>query len=222
MLSSSNSGRFQRPPLRRGLRPSELLKGHFTALANRIRDWAGERAEPVAVGVGGIRRGSGASTVALNLAAALARVTARPAGIVETDFGNPVLTAGGRRFCGLSEVLRGECSADSCFQELPSDRVVVLGPGRQPAGQAFELNFDLVRPMLLESFSHCSFVLFDLPPLGGPLGGFPLLGQLAGVLAVLDSTGVGQQEAQRLRRELERYRVDLTGIVLNKMEPGRS
>lgn len=220
MSARTDSDRFQTPPLRRRIRPSTKLLAHFSSLACQVRDWADTLAGsgPVAIGVGGTSRGCGTSTVALNLACGLSRLTARTTGLIEAEWGRPTWTATGRRYAGLSEILAGECAPEQCWREVKPQNLLLVGPGQVPANRSFELNFEALRPLLLEHFQHCPFVVFDLALLQEPSANFSLLRQLHGLLVVVDEAGIDEKGGQRLRETLDRQKTPLLGLVLNKSD----
>jgi Mrp family chromosome partitioning ATPase len=180
MNSPIEMPRVQPPPLRRSIRPSERLLGHFASLAAQVDDWAATAGRPPALGVAGLHRGAGASTVAFNLAAALARRSSAPVALVEADFGFPVLTMPGRRFAGLSEILSGACRIEQCLQPANVANLEVLAPGGIAPDRAYDLDFELLRPLIAEGFSRHALVIFDLPPLATPSPAWPMLRALSG------------------------------------------
>jgi MinD-like ATPase involved in chromosome partitioning or flagellar assembly len=223
MNSPMDMRRVQPPPLRRAIRPSERLHGHFADLVLQLEDWVSSAGRPPALGVAGLRRGAGVSTVAFNLAAAFARKSSAPVALVEADFGRPLLTMPGRRFAGLSDILSGGCRLEQCLQPAQVANLEVLAPGSATAEQAFGLDFELLRPLVAEGFAQHALVVVDLPPLAKPSPAWSLLRGLTGVLLVLDEDGLEPAEGVALRRELERTGASLVGLVMNKMEsaPGK-
>ncbi len=221
MNSRIEMPRVQPPPLRRAIRPSERLLGHFAGLAAQVDAWATSAGRPAALGVAGLHRGAGASTVAFNLAAALARKSAAPVALVEADFGFPVLTMPGRRFAGLSEILSGAGRIEQVLQPANVANLEVLAPGGIAPERAYDLDFDLLRPLIAEGFSRHALVIFDLPSLETPSPAWPMLRALGGVLLVLDGEGLDAADCGALRRELDRTGAGLVGLVLNKMESAR-
>lgn len=213
--------RVQPPPLRRAIRPSQRLLGHFASLAAQVDDWVATAGRPAALGVAGLHRGAGASTVAFNLAAALARRSAAPVALVEADFGRPLLTMPGRRYAGLSDVLKGACRVDQCLQPSNIANLELLSPGGIAPDRAFDLDFELLRPLIAEGFPRHASVIFDLPPLATPSPSWAMLRALGGVLLVLDEAGLETVDCGALRRELDRTGSGLVGLVMNKMESAR-
>ena len=110
--------------------PLQHGPGGFGYLAARLSNLLGFRRRNVTLMVTSPRRGAGATTVATNLAVALAEV-GRDVVLVSGNPRRPDLhrVLGLDRAPGVSEVLRGECSLASAvqFTSLPTLRVLTAG-----------------------------------------------------------------------------------------------
>lgn len=172
------------------------------------------------VGVTAPLRGCGASTVAANLALALAR---RPSGrtvLMDMDLRQPAqagifgLTQAG----ALREVLTGMQPVESHFGRI--GRTLALGLNQRAENDAAEL---LQEPgtvasidLLLEDFSP-DVALFDLPPLLETDDVQAFLPQLDGLLLVIDgtrNTAAQVRDCERLLKD----QTEIIGVVLNRAE----
>lgn len=219
MQIQSMSGNQPSRTVRSELRPSQALRQHFLGLSRRVCEWAQNRPRPVCLGILGQRRRIGTSTVAFNLADALAAGTAADVLLVEAHFGFPYAT-GRQAALGFSELLTAERELDSCRLETSRSNLWILPAGLVPAHRALELPLESLNALRNEPLSPFEFVVFDLPPIGRLNASRPLASQMDGLIVVSDSRGPNHQDLGWFRRDLAGTAVEFLGAVKNRPRSG--
>lgn len=170
----------------------------------------------------GARPGDGSSTVASNLAIALAQ-TGRKVVLVDADLRRPMLHMlfGANPAAGVSSVLSGHFSLDAAVQPTEQDGLYVL-----PAGPEVKLASELLSGaamgrLLVDLKSRFDMVVVDAPSPIVFADALVLGSQLDVALIVAKAGHTPRGVEQQARRQLERTKVDLLGVVINQVEPGR-
>jgi capsular exopolysaccharide synthesis family protein len=161
----------------------------------------------------------GKTTVALNLAMAIAMDASHSALLVDFDLRKPSVAKrlGIEVQMGVEDVLAGSASVDQAFVRLAGyERLMVL-PAAAPVMHSSELiSGPSARKLVTELKSRYAdrIVIFDLPPL---LGADDALAFLPNVDAVLLVVAEGKTKAEHLQRALELMKdKPIVGTVLNR------
>ena len=164
--------------------------------------------------------GEGKTTIAANLAAALAQV-GRSVILISADLRFPRAHAffGVPNDHGLGQVLRGnvplsEALADT---ELPDLRVLPSGPATEVDEPVELLQSDRMREVL-ERCREADFVLIDGPPILAMADSLVLAGLVDGVLLVIDARNATRSGVAEPRHQIEQVGGRIVGGVLNRVE----
>ncbi|MBI4559339.1 MAG: AAA family ATPase [Candidatus Hydrogenedentes bacterium] len=167
-------------------------------------------------------RGDGKTSVACNLAVALARANRRVL-LLDISARHPSIegTFGLEPGPGLSEALSGQYDSNNLIRATEFPNLAILGPGLQSDDMIGKLASREIVAFLEraeESFEH---IIIDTPP-ALLMSDTKLLGPIVdGVIVV---AGVGVSTIGMLRRclqDLQQIGANVTGIVLNGLRPTR-
>lgn len=201
--------------LRAALHPSEALKPRFTALAMLVREWAGGSSAPVSLGVVGVKRGVGASTVAYNLAHALASgLEPEKVALVDVRFESPFVFK--QAAVGLAEVLLEQVELADCLVRTRSTQPCLLAAGKHTPEEALHLPWERLSTKFQVDSTPFEFIVFDLPPLDCGRLSQLISSQLAGLLVVSEPDTAGEGQLALFRHQLQNFPVEILGRVVNK------
>ena len=201
--------------IRAALRPSEALQARFGALAMQVREWAAAFSAPVSIGITGVKSGVGTSTVAYNLAHALSSGLApEKVLLIEGSFGTPFVFK--ELTTGLAEVLQGQADFDDCVLRTLPEQPCLLACGKTTLRGASELPWGRLDTVLQVQASRFEFVIFDLPPIAPDGLCQEISSQLTGLLVVNEPNDLGNEQLERMRRQLQKTPVEFLGRVVNK------
>lgn len=162
--------------------------------------------------------GEGKSTVAANLAVAIAS-TGRPTILVDADLRRPMITEvfglpGG---AGLTDVLSHQVTLDDVLQMYgPVPDLAILAAGRIPPNPS-ELLGSQAMLTLLEDMSRDAYVLIDAPPLLPVTDAAVLSNLVDGVLVVVKAESTSTDEAAKSLSNLDKVGAHILGFVLNQV-----
>jgi capsular exopolysaccharide synthesis family protein len=203
---------------RSGARRAHELTACYTTLASRLM--ARRNGSPVAgqaIGVTSCLRSEGVTTVAANLAVALASVGAQQTLVLDGNMDDPavatVFQVSGSP--GLAELLRGVDDADRCIQPSSIGRLSVLAAGAAD-DEAAVFNPQAAKELLCRLRRQFDFIVADLPPVNEPSTCLALAGMFDGVLLVVEAERVGCEAALRAKQQLALAKAPLWGAVFNK------
>jgi Mrp family chromosome partitioning ATPase len=181
-------------------------------LAQRVRG------EPSLVVFTGLERGAGASTLAAEVAWAMARSYPDPLLLVDANFRDPILAArlGTRQSPGLSDLVRGGTGLDGVIQEIVPGSLFFLPAGVVTEDQgglmATAACVEIFRSLRL----HFRWVIADLPPVGRHVDGI-VLGTIAQyVVLVLEKSRHRRSELAELHRMLSAVGISRAGVCLTE------
>jgi Mrp family chromosome partitioning ATPase len=202
-----------------------VLAPRFAALWQSVREACD--ATPLTIGVTACQRGSGATTVALNLAVTAARASWSRVALVEANFAAPILarTLGLAPAPGLADAVARRVSLSDCVQDTPIENLLLVAAGHvEPhAGPALGgFLTGALTNILAELARDCAVVVCDLPAASDASDALQWAARLDGTLLVVES---GQQAAPlacQARQRLARSGARLLGAVLNKCPPPES
>lgn len=218
----SKSAQRTRDARRLGIQPSNQLRSHFLALARRVRTWETHREDlavvrPVSIGVTSLEKGAGRSTVAFNLAHALATIDEEPSLLIEADGGRHSLSRRvARSKAGLVQWLQDDADPRDCLVELPVEGVWVMGPGSTDPRDLLELPFHGLATRIQDQLDQFSHVVWDLPVAEDLTACFSICPELDGVVLVVPADGIDPKAVQRFQRQLADCETDLVGMVINQ------
>lgn len=199
---------------------SDRLRVHYLSLARRVAGLQRPGGDDggTATGVATVEPRSGASTVALNLAAALTAVMPGNVLLIDASFRQ----SGSRQRVprsgiGLGEVLLGKQTPASCILETSIERLYLLPCGRVEPREIPGLPFENARNLHAELGDRFSWFVYDLPVATDVTHCFPLVQQLDAALLVVDGNKINEEKIHRAARRLEEGGTPLIGLVLNKV-----
>ncbi len=199
------------------LKPSERLRTYFVSLARQLLAWQAQADDRMSVGVSSVDAGVGKSTVAFNLAAALAGLGPGKILLVETDFGHSYI---GRRIAapanGLGEIVSGQVAPQDCIHPTTVERLYVIGCGRINARQGLELPYGAISKLNQDMSEDFSMIVYDLPVAATTTHCLPIAHQLDGSLIACDAEDVHQEKIEQIRRRMDQFGSQIIGLILNK------
>lgn len=201
-----------------GVTPSQHLRRHFIALARRIKHWSSPVQRPVKIGVTSIDRGVGKSTIAFNLAAALARIEADRVLLAEADFGKHFISRklGSGGSPGLSEIISAAVEPSECVLATPINGLSVLGSGHISEQESVEMPFDRLGTILEEDFSQFGYLVFDLPVANDLTSCYSLLPHIDGVMIAVEADKIDRKQIARSKNRIAQSGADLVGLIINR------
>jgi len=160
----------------------------------------------------------GKSTVAANLAAALAETGARVL-LVDADLRRPAVADLLRieGAAGLTDVLIGRASVADVVQEWGSRGLRVLASGRIPPNPAELLGSPAMRSLLEELRSDHDYVIIDTAPLLPVADAAILSRSVDGTLVLANVTRVRRWQLAESLQTLEQVNGRVLGLVMNQV-----
>jgi Mrp family chromosome partitioning ATPase len=201
------------------VRSSDRLRVHFLTLARRIAGWnVSDRGRgSLALGVTGVEPRSGCTTVAFNLAAALAAAGDGNVLFVECSFGRPNI---GRRITrpasGLSDILEGTEAPVTCIHQTSIERLYFLGCGRCRLHDSVNLPFNMLHNLNMDLADSFEYIVYDLPAANITSTCFAIVPYLDAIVAVADANDVREDIVNAATRRCSELGTPVIGIVLNK------
>lgn len=161
-------------------------------------------------------RGDGKSTIAFNLAKAMATLEARIL-LIDADMRRPSLheKAGCDNNTGLSEILDGTQSLSDAVHEIaPNLDLLASGTGAQnPVSLLQAQKFD---ELLAQAAERYAMVIVDTPALGVVTDGLVVSARVDGTVIVLAENTTDESEAQRIIAQFSALGINnVLGVVLN-------
>ncbi|TQS92789.1 polysaccharide biosynthesis tyrosine autokinase [Arthrobacter sp. TS-15] len=165
--------------------------------------------------------GEGKSTTAVNLAIAMAQ-SGQSVCLIDADLRRPMVGdyLNLDQNVGLTTVLIGAADINDVLQPWGDDRLFVMTSGRIPPNPSEILGSDEMKTLVarLEQVFDC--IIIDAPPLLPVTDAAVLSQHVGGVVVVVGSQKVRQQELVRALESLEMVDAKLLGVVLNRL-PGK-
>ncbi len=169
--------------------------------------------------VTGVRHQVGTTTVLSNLAVSLALIGRRVLA-VDTNLRRPGVHRlfGLRNAAGFTSPFLEGSDVGAAIQATRIDNLRVLTAGPGAANPAELLSFSAAAGILGQLRDQADYVLLDSPPILGSADARTLAHRCDGVLLVTDAGRTSTADLQRATRVLQRARVPLVGIVLNRAQ----
>ena len=202
------------PALQRAaLGTGHALAEEFRFLAAKVAGLAGSRF--TTIGVVSAGPGEGKTTVALGLAAALARADANRVLLLEADLRQPAVERylGLPRSAGVSEWLTGRAKAASVRVVNPPG-FAVISAGREKLARPELLGSDRMGSLIGACQLSFGFIVVDCPPLSPVADTVALQDLLDGFLLVVRARHTPRDAVARAVSRLKDGRIQ--GIVLNE------
>jgi tyrosine-protein kinase Etk/Wzc len=171
------------------------------------------------LGVTSAHPGEGKSVTSANLAIAVALQGKRVV-LMDADLRRPTVHRmfGLEAEPGLTSVLAGECSIEEALHATAIEGLHVLASGPLPPNPPELLNSNAMIELLEELKGHAEIVIIDTPP-AIPVTDAQVLGtHLDGMILVVEAGQARKAGVKHARDLLDRTRVRILGVVLNKID----
>jgi capsular exopolysaccharide synthesis family protein len=202
--------------------PAEL-SGCYGALARQVRSRRNGSPEGgQLIGVTSCRRREGVSTVAANLAIAVARSGLEPTLLIDANTDHPAIAAlfQLRNAPGLAELAGQDADVGQCIRPSPTDGLSIL-PAGDAKGVAGAPDARAFAQLLRELRRNYEFIAVDLPPANELSACLALAGTLDGVVLVVEAERVRSEAVLRAKQQLVHVDANLVGVVFNKRKQRR-
>ncbi|MDQ0212051.1 polysaccharide biosynthesis tyrosine autokinase [Arthrobacter bambusae] len=162
--------------------------------------------------------GEGKSTTATNLAIALAQA-GQTVCLVDADLRRPMVNdyLGLERNAGLTTALLGTADVGELLQPWGDDRLYVLTSGQIPPNPSELLGSEGMRRLIERLEQAFDTVVIDAPPLLPVTDAAVLSQHVGGVVVVVGSHKLKQQDLAKSLNALSMVGADLLGVVLNRL-----
>lgn len=178
--------------------------------------------KPASILVTSAEPGAGKSTVAANLAVALAQAGHRVV-VMDMDVRRPrvhsILNLPLER--GMSEVLRGECSLDEAVKDTPLPKLNVLTAGRTAFVPAEWMTPAELGPLVRAASSGCDYLIIDAPALLSVADPAVLATVVDSVILVAALRHTERRHLRLAVQSLGEVSARVSGIVVNKAPQSR-
>lgn len=164
-------------------------------------------------------RGEGKTTVATNLAIALARNKQRRILLVDADLRRPQIHTlfGFSRRNGFAEILRGDLKVRAAYKSTRVDNLMVITGGRSNRSPSKLFEARKTAEILRELKADFDIVVFDFPPTI-PVSDPEMVGkEMDGILFVFLSGKTPREVGQRGVSILKSAEANILGVVINDL-----
>jgi capsular exopolysaccharide synthesis family protein len=195
---------------------ANALTSHFAPLARKLCD---DLAAVYSIGITSNDRSAGTTTVATQLAMAIAQVSGRSTLLVDANFAQPALA---QQFAlqqqpGLLDWLSGEVELDDCLHAAVEQRLTILPAGQlQVSSEKFDdVQMQRLLTTLRAQFDH---IVVDMPIANELSSTLLLARQLDQILMVVEA---GRSQADDIANSLACLRTGeahVAGVIFNKFE----
>ena len=164
------------------------------------------------------RKGEGKSTTLMNLACAIAAAGKRVI-VVDSDLRNPTLPRilGLNYKDGLTSVMAGETTLDEALKETDHPGLQILPGGPTPPNPAELLHSRAMKDIIKQLEERADLVIFDTPPILLVADAMLLGGEVNAAIMVAESGGVSRKAVLQVKESLEKSKVRILGVILNKV-----
>lgn len=162
--------------------------------------------------------GEGKSTTATNLAIALAQA-GQSVCLVDADLRRPMISEylGLDRSAGLTTALIGRADVNDLLQPWGDDHLYVLASGQIPPNPSELLGSTEMKDLILRLEQVFDTVVIDAPPLLPVTDAAVLSQHVGGVVVVVGSQKLRQQDLEKSIGALEMVGSNILGVVLNRL-----
>ena len=161
------------------------------------------------------RHGEGATTVAVGLAAALAKERETRVLLIEGNVRMPSLSrllpnsANG----GLSEFLSGKATAEEIIARVEALNLSIIVAGNATRGP---LQLEQTATLLARLRPQFDFIVIDAPPVNRYADTSIMAPKVDGVILVVEADRTPVTEAEMAKRQLDKIDARILGVVLNR------
>ncbi|QDG89411.1 polysaccharide biosynthesis tyrosine autokinase [Pseudarthrobacter sp. NIBRBAC000502770] len=162
--------------------------------------------------------GEGKSTTATNLAIALAQA-GKSVCLIDADLRRPMVHEylGLDRNAGLTTALVGAADVNDLLQPWGEDNLHVLTSGQIPPNPSELLGSDDMRNLIESLEEAFDSIVIDAPPLLPVTDAAVLSRHVGGVVLVIGSQKISQQDLEKSLSALDLVGANLLGVVLNRL-----
>lgn len=162
--------------------------------------------------------GEGKSTTATNLAIAIAQ-SGQSVCLIDADLRRPMVNEylGLDRNVGLTTALVGDVSVNDVLQSWGEDDLFILTSGRIPPNPSELLGSATMNDIIKQLEMTFDTVIVDAPPLLPVTDAAVLSQHVGGVLIVVGTQKVKQQDLEKSLTALEMVEAEVLGVVLNRL-----
>lgn len=201
-------------PLARQVAEHPLGQSYGTLLHSLLDGRADKPQQCSAVGITSVRRGGGATTVALNLAW---RAASEGVNVLVVDLDTVARTSsrrlnGRKSNPGFFDFLQSRNDLDECLQETDDEHLHFLNSG---SGNGV-VSPDMARHVLGELTRRYDLVLFDLPPVLEPGPWQEFAPYLDAALLVLEAGREDRRQVLEAKRRSVEIGFEISGAIWNK------
>ena len=167
----------------------------------------------------GAEEGEGTTTVAMNLAALMAREEEVPTLLVEANCSSPTLFRhdGGHPKEGLYELLMEQGPLQNYVAQTSIPRLLVMEAGRPTGGTKGAFTSSKIENAIAECKSQYPIIVFDAAPVNTNTESLELAKHVDGVVIVVKSEAL-LESVQHTKEALERVRARILGVVFNRQK----
>lgn len=162
--------------------------------------------------------GEGKSTTATNLAIALAQA-GQSVCLIDADLRRPMINEylGLDRSAGLTTALLGHADINDLLQPWGDDRLYVLTSGQVPPNPSELLGSAEMKDLIVRLEQTFDTVVIDAPPLLPVTDAAVLSQHVGGVVMVVGSKKLRQQDLKKSFDALEMVGSNILGVILNRL-----
>ncbi len=198
------------------LRPSSILAEAYRGVRTQLYFSTQGRGHQV-IQVTSPNPGDGKSTLAANLAAAIAQ-SGKSCVLIDCDFRKPrihKLFHMDKPENGLAKVVNGEILLSSAVRRSPIPNLDLMPCGPRPANPAELLTSPKFVEVLDELKTRYEFVIIDTPPMLAVSDPAAVAPRVDGVLLVFRMSKKARPAAERAREQLAALGANVLGVVVN-------
>lgn len=195
------------------------LDKHYEQILSQLRCLESDKSDaPRGVGVMGLERGDGATSIAANLAIVAAEAGTGSVLLIDANPLHPSLHKifGVTAEPGFQDVVAGKADPIECVHATRFEGLSIMPYGVTRKAPPATLAPATGKFPFADLFRKFDIVLVDLPAAGESGLGLALTKSLGGVLLVLEAERSRRSAALRLKRQLEHFGANILGVVLNK------
>jgi polysaccharide biosynthesis transport protein len=173
-----------------------------------------------AIAIASARSGEGRTTVAVNLAEAIAQA-GESVVVVDANLRQPIVHTmyGLENSIGLASVLAGGASLDKALHVTDVANLTLLCAGPAPGDPSVLLSHEALKRLVGELRSRFAWVIVDTPPGLAFVDSVLTSVAVDAVLMVIAAGEVARGAEQRLLNDLESAGAGVLGAVVNKVQP---
>jgi capsular exopolysaccharide synthesis family protein len=190
---------------------------HYQILKSNVMMYAGEKGIKT-LSICSPTPGEGSSTVALNLAAALAKDSGDRVALIDANLRQPILhtTCNLPASPGFSEVINEGTNIHEAIKQSVIPNLFILTSGMSPPNPMVVFESPKLDDLIEVLRTEFDWIIFDCPPVDLYPDSTVLARQLDGVALVIQAENMGAEVAIRAKELLEQAGAKILGAVLNR------